>query len=133
MRHSLNLREGNVLLVGKDSDVAKVGHEGVGIPSEEPHDLDISEPHGVENDTSIDTQGMGRPKGHQALGIGNRIKFANCACCTAKNVIDVVGGDAAELAESILADAKGLVAPTSQINRLTRRRRQRTKHTATKL
>ena len=63
MGHGLGFREGEVLAVRKDGDVTKVRHKGVGFPTEEPHDLDISEAQGVKEDASADPKGMGGPKG----------------------------------------------------------------------
>ena len=69
VRHSFKLRERQVLALGKYQDVAQICHEGVGIPAEKPHALDISEPHRIENNVSTsNTQGMRGPKA-QTFGI----------------------------------------------------------------
>ena len=70
--------------------------------------MDISEPHGVEDNASTDTQGVRGPKA-QTLSIGGRVEFINGRRSEAKDVVDIVGGDIMKLAKRILADAEGFV------------------------
>jgi hypothetical protein len=63
----------------------------------------------VENYTGADAQGVERPK-DQALCVGSSIKVADFGCCTAKDVVDIVGSDASDLAKGIAADTKRFVS-----------------------
>jgi hypothetical protein len=85
LRHGFNVGKGKVLAVREPRDVAQIGHESVGVPAEEPHDLDISETHGVEDDAGADAQRMGRAKG-QALHVGDRVKFVDCAAAARRKM-----------------------------------------------
>jgi hypothetical protein len=69
------------------------------------------------------------------FSVSNGVEFVDCGCCTANNIIDIVGGNVAELAENVLADAKGyggVGMDESDKSFDNIRRRQRVKHIAGK-
>ena len=56
-----------MVLVSQQAVVAQVCHEGQRSPAEEPLDVQVVEPHGVEQDTRTDAEGVGTPLGQGLL------------------------------------------------------------------
>jgi len=99
--HGSRSIHGTVVHMGQDGHVAKVGHEGIRLPPQDPFDVHKGETYHMEQDARPDTKGVGAEE-LQGIGVADGVQAMGCTGEATHEKLNLVGGDK-------LGEARGLV------------------------